>query len=470
MTDRTALRATRRVAVGLGGLVVAAVVVAGATVLPLPTLDATPAGRLVEPVPVDQLRVCPGSVLRLSDEDGAAATSSSAVGDADVTSGASSGPVVETELTGGDGTSSRPLALTAPVEGEEVPLVSGAQSQLVEEADLYGFASAPCAEPTSSTWLVGGSTQTGRVTLVTLANPSDVNSTVDLGIVAEQGEVQGPGIDGIVVAPRSQKIVPLSGFATGLSSPVVHVTSRGGQIVANLQESIVRTLQPGGADIVSASAGPSRTAVVPGIVVQGGELIESVVEPDGAGDASSVVRLYVPGDEAADVSVALADASGAGAAFDVRVEAGRVTDVPVDGLPDGRYAATIRASVPIVAGARTSTATAEGLVDVAWAPSAPALTGDAQVSVAEAEGGRLSLVNPGEEAASATVVRADGDEQVVELAPGATRNLRVRPGETLTLRDVEGLRASVGYAAPGRIATWAVASPLPASTPVVVHP
>ena len=469
MPDRTALRATRRVAVGLGGLAVAAAVVAGATVLPVPTLDATPAGRLVEPVPVDQLRVCPGSVLRLSDQDGAAATSSSTVGEADVTSSASSGRVEASDLQGADGTSSRPQALTAPVEGDGVPLVSGSQAQFVEEGDLYGFASAPCSEPTSSTWLVGGSTQTGRVTLVTLANPSDVNSTVDLGIVAEQGEVQGPGIDGIVVAPRSQKVVPLSGFATGLSSPVVHVTSRGGQIVANLQESIVRTLQPGGADIVSASAGPSRTAVVPGIVVQGGELIESVVEPDGAGDASSVVRLFVPGDEAADVSVALADAAGSGAAFDVRVEAGRVTDVPVDGLPDGRYTATVRASVPVVAGARTSTATAEGLVDVAWAPSAPALTGDAQVSVAEAGGALLSIVNPGEASASATVVRG-GAESVVEVAPGATEEVEVSPGETLTLRDVEGLRASVSYAAPGRIATWAVASPLPASTPVVVHP
>jgi len=469
MPDRTALRATRRLAVGLGGLVVAGVVVAGATVLPLPDLDATPAGQLVEPVPVDQVRVCPGSVLRLSDQDGAAATTSSAVGEPRVTSSASAGEVAEAGLAGADGTSSRPLALTAPVEGDVVPLLSGAQAQQVEEPELYGFASAPCTEPTSSTWLVGGSTQTGRVSLVTLANPTDVNSTVDLGIVAEQGEVQGPGIDGIVVAPRSQKVVPLSGFATGLASPVVHVTSRGGQIVANLQESIVRTLQPGGLDIVSPSASPSRTVVVPGVVVQDAELLEQVVEPDGAGDASSVVRVLVPGGEAADLSIALADASGAGTSFDVRVEAGVVTDVPVDGLADGRYTATVRSSVPVVAGARTSTATEDGQVDVAWASSAPALTGDTRVTLPSGRGPVLTLANPDDEVVTATVVRRDGEE-AVEVAPGGSVDVAVDAGETLTLRDAEGLRAAVSHASSGRLAAWSVASPLPASTPVVVHP
>ena len=325
MPDRTALRATRRLAVGLGGLVVAGVVVAGATVLPLPALDATPAGRLVEPVPVDQVRVCPGSVLRLSDQDGAAATTSSAVGEPVVESSASAGGVDAADLAGADGTSSRPLALTAPVEGDVVPLLSGAQAQQVEDPELYGFASAPCTEPTSSTWLVGGSTQTGRVSLVTLANPTDVNSTVDLGIVAEQGEVQGPGIDGIVVAPRSQKVVPLSGFATGLVSPVVHVQSRGGRIVASLQQSVVRTLDPGGVDVVSGGAAPARQVVVPGIVVRDSASLEGAVSEPSSADLQSVVRVYVPGEEAAQVSVTLSTADGTSVQFQTRAEAGRVT-------------------------------------------------------------------------------------------------------------------------------------------------
>ncbi|GAB2982950.1 DUF5719 family protein [Frigoribacterium salinisoli] len=469
MPDRTALRATRRAAVAVGGVLVAAVVVAGATVLPLPALDATPAGRLVEPVPVDQVRVCPGSVLRLSDEDGGAATTSSALGEASVTSSSSLGDVDEEVLAGADGASSRPTALTAPVEDGEVPLLSGAQSQLVDEGDLYGFTAAACAEPTSSTWLVGGSTRTGRVTLVTLVNPTDVNSTVDLGIVAEQGQVQGPGIDGIVVAPRTQKVVPLAGFATGLSSPVVHVTSRGGPIVANLQESIVRTLQPGGADVVSASAGPARTTVVPGIVVRDGERLESVVEPDEADDASSVLRVLVPGAEAADVTVTLAGPSGDGTTFDVRAEGGRVTDLPVDGLPDGRYTATLRSSVPVVAGARTSTATPDGQVDVAWAPSAAALTGDVQVSVGEGEGAALTLANPGEQPVTTTLVRGD-DETEVAVAPGSSVDVRVGADDAFVLRDPQGLRAAVSWSGDGRIAAWSVVAPLPASTPVVVHP
>jgi len=179
--------------------------------------------------------------------------------------------------------------------------------------------------------------------------------------------------------------------------------------------------------------------------------------------------VLVPGDEAADLSIALADASGAGTSFDVRVEAGVVTDVPVDGLADGRYTATVRSSVPVVAGARTSTATEGGQVDVAWTPSAPALAGDTQVTVSGGRGPALTLANPGEEIVTATVVRGDGEE-AVEVAPGGSADVAVEPGETVTLRGAEGLRAAVAYASPGRIAAWSVASPLPASTPVVVHP
>lgn len=471
MSDRRRLVTTsRRIAVGLGGLVVAGALVAGATALPLPTLETEPAGRLVDPVPVDQVRVCPGAVLRLSDEDGADATTSSAVGEAEVTSATSSGDESTQPLEGADAARSRPLVVTAPLEGDEVPAVSGAQSQAVDAGDVRGLAAAACAEPTSSTWLVGGSTRTGRVTLVTLANPTDVNSTVDLDVVAEQGTVQGPGIDGIVVAPRSQKVVPLAGFATGLSSPVVHVTSRGGQVVANLQETVVRTLQPGGVDIVGASEAPSTTQVVPGIVVRDPEQVGAVVEADEAADSGSVLRLYPTGDDAATVSVELADAEGTGSTFEVQVEAGRVTDVPVDGLAAGRYTAVLRSSVPVVAGVRTTTATAEGLVDLAWAASAPALEGTTQLTVPEGEGPALTLVNPGDEALTARLVRPDGGSEEVTVTSGGSVGVDVVPGETLTLEDADGLRAGVSLAGPGAIASWSVASPLPASTPVVVHP
>ncbi|WP_209560423.1 DUF5719 family protein [Frigoribacterium sp. PvP032] len=469
MTERPLIARTRRIALGAAGLAVAAVVVGAAGVLPLPTLQTVPAGQLVTPVAVDQQRVCAGGLLQLSDDEGQQATTASSVGRAQVASASSTGDDESTALAGADGSDSDPVLWTTPVEGTDVPLVAAAQSQSVSSGELVGFAAAPCTEPTSSTWLVGGSTETGRVSLVVLVNPTDVNSTVDLGIAAENGRVQGPGIDGIVVAPRSQKVVPLSGFATGLVSPVVHVQSRGGRIVASLQQSVVRTLDPGGVDIVSGAAAPSRQVVVPGIVVRDSAALEGALTEPSSADLQSVVRIYVPGDEAAQVAVTLATADGTGATFQTRVEAGRVADVPVDGLADGTWTATLESQVPVVAGARTSTISAEGAVDLAWAAAAPALRGDTLVQVPRGEGPTLSMANPGSEAVTA-VVEVGDDEQQLTVPAGSTVDVPVSGGDVLTLRDADGLRAAVSWSAAGAIASSPVTSAFPASTPVVVYP
>jgi len=471
MNKRSVFSTTGRVAVGVVGLAVAAAVVGAATVLPVPSFETVPAGQLVTPVPVDQQRVCTGALLQLSDAEGQQATTASSVGRAAVARQSSAGGVEVDDLAGADGSDSRPTVVTAPVDGDEVPLVAAAQSQSVDEADLSGFASAPCTEPTSSTWLIGGSTETGRVSLISLVNPSDVNATVDLDIRSETGPVQGPGIDGIVVAPRSQKVVPLSGFATGLVSPAVHVSSRGGQIVATMQQSIVRTLDPGGVDVVSGSAAPSRETVVPGIVIRDAAQLEGALADPSSSDLQSVLRVLVPGSDAAQLSVSLATDDGTGTTFETRVEGGRVTDVPIDGLEDGVYTATVRSSTAVVAAARTSTvAPDQGGVDVSWAASASRLAGTTEAVVPDGEGGRLWLANPGQDAVTAQLVIGDGDERDVEVPGGSTVGFDVSSGDVVRLSDADDLRAGVSFSAPAAIAAWPLTSPLPASTPVTVYP
>lgn len=469
MTERSVASTTGRIIVGVVGIAVGVAVVTAATVLPLPSLEATPAGQVVTPVPLDPQRVCGGSVLRLSDAEGQQATTASAVDSAQIVTSSSADDESTTTLAGADGSSSDPLLVTAPLAGDDVPLVAAAQSQAVASDDLVGFASAPCTEPSSSTWLVGGSTETGRVSLITLVNPSDVNSTIDLDISAENGPVQGPGIEGIVVGPRSQRVIPLSGFSTGLLSPVVHVTSRGGQIVASMQESIVRTLDPGGVDIISGAAAPSTTSVVPGIIVRGGETLEAALADPAAGDLQSALRLFAPGDSAALVSVRIASDDGTGTSFDTRVESGLVTDVPIDGLADGRYTATITSDVPVVSAVRTSALTADGAVDVSWAASAPALSGSTLLSVPEGEGAGLTLANPTDDAVSATV-SVDGEDRVVEVPATGSATLAVSAGQSVLLTGADGLRAGMSFSADGAVAAWPVVSPLPASSPVTVYP
>jgi hypothetical protein len=476
MNRRSAVRTGVRAAVGVVALAVGAVVIGAASTLPLPSLAERPAGRVVDPVALDQQRVCTGSLLRLAGDTGASATSVSAIGSANVVTAAGDGVSPSTvTLEGADGAGSKPQAVTARASGSTVPQVAGAQSQTVSESDLRGFAAAPCAEPTSSTWLVGGSTETGRTTLIDLVNPSDVNSTVDLTVAAENGAVEGPGLEGIVVAPRSQKVVPLSGFQTGLVSPVVHVTSRGGLITASLQEGVVRTLDAGGADIVSAAAGPSTLVTVPGIVVRDGQAVQKKTGDAGFADLKSILRAYVPGSTNAQLSIQLSTADGTGTTFTATAQSGRVTDVSLDGLDDGLYTATIRSSEPVVAGVRTSSVGADGGVDLAWTGGAPQLGDDTMFTVAPGSGARLTLANPTAEAVTATLttVAARGGtsrETTIQVPANSSTATSLTSGDAVTLTKAGGLRGAVSYSGGGQIAAYPLFSTTAASTPVKVYP
>jgi len=188
-----------------------------------------------------------------------------------------------------------------------------------------------------------------------------------------------------------------------------------------------------------------------------------------AGDLQSALRLFAPGDSAALVSVRIASDDGTGTSFDTRVESGLVTDVPIDGLADGRYTATITSDVPVVSAVRTSALSADGAVDVSWAASAPALAGGTLLSVPEGEGAGLTLANPTDDVVSATV-SVDGEDRVVEVPAGGSATLGVSAGQSVLLTGADGLRAGMSFSADGAVAAWPVVSPLPASSPVTVYP
>ena len=235
-----------RAVVGLIGIGTAVVTVAAATWLPLPTVGDGPTSTLVTPVAAAQQRICPGPVLRLGDETGQDATTAISVGRSEVVRASTRGVPALEDMQATQNTTNVPsqrLTLAPAAEGEDSGILAGSQSQYVEAVDFVGFAAAQCAKPGSERWLVGGATVTGRTTLISLNNPSTVSSTVNLSIYSETGLVSAAGSDGIVVPPGGQRILSLAGFAPGIASPVVRVLSTGGQVVANLQESIVRTLE-----------------------------------------------------------------------------------------------------------------------------------------------------------------------------------------------------------------------------------
>ena len=255
---------------GTVGIVASVAIIGAVGLLPLPSHRIAVPTVTVTPDPADQVRVCPGALLRLGDESGQNANTPSSLGAPSVTRGGIGADLTQSADRAqrrrhrGRGRARRTCSPLAPAAGATL---AGAQSQVADAPDYTGFAAAACAEPSGSIWLVGGSTAVGRTTLLTLANPSPVDATVALTILSASGPVNAPGMSGIVVKAGAQRVIPLAGFAPDVDSPVVHVVSRGGQVVAALQQSIVRGLDAGGVDLVGAAGDPATHLVIPGVRV-----------------------------------------------------------------------------------------------------------------------------------------------------------------------------------------------------------
>lgn len=468
-----------RVVAGAIGIAVAGAVVAASALLPIPTVRSEPASQLVTPVPTAQQLVCSGSILRLADDSGAGATQASPIGAPAVRYDSSSGAVDSTPLDQSDagtgGTGQAPTVISTPpnqADPAEQILLSGAQAESLDEGDFVGLAAADCGVVSGDTWLAGGSTVVGRTTLLTLSNPTEVAATVNLELFGENGAITAPGTSGIVVPASGQRVLSLAGFAPDVLSPVVHVTSTGGQIVAELQQSIVRGLQPGGLDIVAPTSGPSLDNVIPGLLIVNGAGVQEL-QGGGTGfeDVRTVLRLFAPGAGTVQttISVVPEDGTGTGTSFAFEIDAGRVTEIPIPELADGSYTVRVQSEQPLVAAARVTTV-ASGASDFAWLSSAAELAARAQVTVATGPSPKLHLANASTAAVTVTLAASTGDDLTVEIAAGATANLAVVAGTTYELGGFDTLYAAVTFVGGGGIARYSAHPPGVGSTPVVVYP
>ncbi|WP_213814321.1 DUF5719 family protein [Glaciihabitans sp. dw_435] len=471
-----------RVAVGIVGAVVAVVVVAGAGLISLPDITAKAAGVVVTPVATAQQLVCPGGLLRLSNDSGQGATTASALGAPALSFGASAGTVNIAAFSGSDaatgGTPSAPQLISTPpvTDGSTAPvLIGAAQQQTVATGEFVGLASASCTASSGDIWLSGGSTATGRTTLLTISNPSEVTATVNLEILTEKGPVTAPGMTGILIAPQGQRVLSLAGFAPGAESPVVHITSRGGKVVANLQQSIVRGLEAGGVDIVGQTQGASLTNVIPGVVVAGAGTIGQRSGREGYEDLETVLRLYVPGTVAAKAEVTVVPESGTttGTSFELDVEAGKVTDFPIDELADGDYSISVTTTVPAVASARVSNAgsVAHGSkTDFAWLAAAPLLTSDAMVTTVAALVDDLHFTNPTSADQTVVINTPSGKTRPVPVPAGASVTIAVPANASYRINGYTGIYASVTARNDGGASGYTISAPGRESTPIRVYP
>jgi len=470
-----------RIATGTIGIAVAVATVAAASWLPLPSLSAEPLVTSVVPVPADQQRVCAGPILRLGSDTGEEATKASSIGIPEVVSAASSGHVSESRLSSTDSTTGiAPDQLMLPAEAitpGTVPLLAGGQAQSVAQGDFTGLAAAECREASGDAWLVGGATTTGRTTLLTMSNPGSVIATVTVTIYTENGKITAAGTDGIVVPPGGQRILSLAGFAPDAVAPVVRVQSTGSQIVANLQQSVVRTLVPGGVDVIGATTAPAKVAVIPGLVLSTMDAIESQSHRPDYGDLAPVLRFLVPGTRQANAEISIVPENGTAKAVvnKLTLDPGKVTELPFGDFGAGSYTVTIRSDVPLVASARTSRYGGDAVpqdTDFTWFATAQAVRKNALVAVAAGPSPMLHLANTGTADASVSIERRGGSATAlppVTIPAGGAVSVPVQAGGSYELGGFGSLAVSVSYDGGGALAAYTVSPTGPAAQPIDVY-
>lgn len=214
--------------------------------------------------PVEKTLVCPGGLGETTAWGGADGGFSSAQLGGDITQ---SQPLKGSKLT-------TPLVLTG-----ENDLVAGVQ---VRKGSASGWSD--CLAPRTSGVL---QVINPAATELLLINPDEVQAIADVTLWGEKGLIQTPGSRGIVLAPHTQRVVPISVLA-GVATPVgIGVTTSAGR-VAMVASSWTAT----SGDLAEPAA-PALTQVLPG-VAEGASAVQIVVTNPGTQRASVNVTAHGP--------------------------------------------------------------------------------------------------------------------------------------------------------------------------------
>ncbi|WP_293695737.1 DUF5719 family protein [uncultured Agrococcus sp.] len=333
--------------------------------------------------------------------------------------------------------------VSAPSTSETIAGVSVSD---VGSSEIQGIGAEACSSPTWSQWLVGGSTATGRQTSIVLANPGEQQARVTLDIFGAEGPVSAAANSGVVIDPGTAEVVDLASISVGNAAPAVRVTSEGGPVAAFLQQTTIRTLDPGGIDTTGATVAVSGEQTFLGIPIAAGH---THLDDEQHVDAGPVLRLLPDGDNT-EAEVTFASDDGDPITTTLNLTDGRVTELPLEELGEGVYAITVESEVPVAAGVRFTPTEGASEEDFAWMAPSRTIDGEVRFELPlDDEGLRLHVMNSSDEEQTFTI----GEEERV-LAPGQVVSLTPPGGEVLLSGD--GLRASVTYEPDGRAAGFPV--------------
>ena len=446
-----------KITVGAAGLAALGFSAYAVAFIPTPlSTGIAPLTTVVSPESVTRSILCSGDVVGY-------------VGDSATISGISGTTRV---VSGGDITTE--LTMDSTTNGSVVtnsgdPLrVAATEYDAVNSEFAAGYLATECGDALNDQWLIGGSTTTGRDSIVTISNGSDVEARIDLEIWGSTGKVDAPGSQGIVIPAKSQRSYSVAGFAPDEASPAIHLVSNGAAVWATLQTTVVRGLVPGGLDRIGPVAAPTTSVSFPVLRVPSEESIGALLVDPSYNDVVASLRFLAPGETDATITITLDPyAEGDSQVVTASIPAGSTFDIPISELSTGDWAVSVESDQPIVAAARVGFHDAgTGITDIAWASAAPAQTGIASMLVPG--GASLGLTNFGDVDATVTIVSGDLSTDVVVPAEGS---LLTPVGQgLLTVVSTSPISNTVFVSTKDGIATLrGVTAPIDAASVVIVH-
>lgn len=285
--------------------------------------------------------------------------------------------------------------MAAPV-GNEAAVPVGTLTN--EKADISA-----CEQPQNSLWLLGASTQTGSESSLLLSNPAPTATTVTLRGYTKTGPADLVQSRLRVEGHKSVRL-PLAGIAPDSERLSLQLTASGRGISAWIFQSESKGLDHLGSEVIEAAGSASKTNLIAG-----------------AGFANAKLQLTNPGARPAKAQVIRieGDKSSPVAGGDIKIQAGTVTELSLDGLGQGRGGLLIRSDQPLVVASKQAqnndfswTSAQEG--DTSGTITMPKL--DAEVYATSVAGAKVVLTGP------------NGQKHNLEVGPMGSAKMKLPEG------------------------------------------
>lgn len=277
-----------------------------------------------------------------------------------------------------------------------------------------GWASAPCASETASTWyFAGGATSTGNTLRMSVFNPTANLAVVDLSFVTPSGLTQPQPFQGLVLEPGAFRSVTVGQYVQDQKQVAATVTARSGAVVATELQSV-------------------KVAGTSGVALRLGSPVLSdawyLPRAEDASGGTSEVTVFNPSSKTETVSVRARPSSGKVAPFVDKLGPGSVWTLDTAEevrIPDSvDYTTTVRVTggpgvvVDRIAAVAAGSAT-PGWGDDAFVPSAATLATRWVLPAVAAPGTSTGTASSGT-ASSALVLQNPGSRSVAALVSSLT--------------------------------------------------